>query len=543
MNDILIEDVLQYSNYDLDNIFTPVDSNELDKLLKESQYDNNKRKELVQGFRRGFDLGYRGKTRNIKQTAKNLKFTIGNKKELWNKVMKEVKEKRYAGPFKTIPFEDYIQSPIGLVPKDNGKKTRLIFHLSYPRNNPDIQSVNSAMPEEFKTVQYQSFDDAIKLCIQHGIGCAIAKSDMTAAFRHLPMMKKFWKFLVMKAENPTDGKIYYFIDKCMPFGAAISCANFQSFSDAVSHIVTFKMTEENINYLDDFFFVATLRIHCNQQVQCFTEVCKAIRFPVSQEKTFWACKRLTFLGLLIDTELQMIFIPIEKIDKALELIRKILNKKRIRLRTLQQMTGYLNFLGKSVVPGRAFTRRLYANINPKLKKRHHLPVTNEMKLDLEVWRTFLESPDVFSRKFIDLDKSLQANEICMYSDASANKELGCGGYNQTSWYILQWDEEYMTKYNPSINYLELYAVTVAIHLWIHRYKNKKIILFCDNMSVVHMINKSSSKCANCMVLIRLIILQELTHNVKINAKHVRGKSNTFSDMLSRLKYREFRAEA
>ena len=289
--------------------------------------------------------------------------------------------------------------------------------------------------------------------------------------------------------------------------------------------------------------MAALKIYCNQQVECFIEVCKAIRFPVSQEKTFWACKRLTFLGLLIDTELQMIFILIEKINKALNLIEKILNKKKIRLKTLQQMTGYLNFLGKSVVPGRAFTRRLYANINPKLKKHHHLPVTQEMKLDLEVWKIFLESPDAFSRKFMDLDSSLQADEICMYSDASANKDLGCGGYNQKSWFILQWEEDYMETYSPSINYLELYAVTVAIHLWIQIYKNKKIILFCDNMSVVHMINNSSSKCPNCMILIRLIILQELTHNVKINTKHVLGKSNTFSDMLSRLKYKEFRREA
>ena len=35
--------------------------------------------------------------------------------------MKEVEAKHYAGPFKTIPFENFIQSPIGLVPKDNGK--------------------------------------------------------------------------------------------------------------------------------------------------------------------------------------------------------------------------------------------------------------------------------------------------------------------------------------------------------------------------------------------------------------------------------------
>ena len=102
-------------------------------------YDSVKTEFLIKGFTQGFDLGYRGPEK-VKQNSPNLKFTIGNETELWNKVMKEVKELRYAGPFQEPPFEFYIQSPIGLVPKDKGKKTRLIFHLSYPRDTD--KSVN-----------------------------------------------------------------------------------------------------------------------------------------------------------------------------------------------------------------------------------------------------------------------------------------------------------------------------------------------------------------------------------------------------------------
>ena len=128
----------------------------------------------------------------------------------------------------------------------------------------------------------------------------------------------------------------------------------------------------------------------------------------------------------------------------------------------------------------------------------------------------------------------------MYTDASGNANLGCGGYNNNNWFIMQWNEEFINEHRPSINYLELYAVTIAVINWIHRYPNKKIILFCDNMSVVHMINNNSSKCRNCMVLIRIIVLQGLMHNTKIMAKHVIGKTNIFSDSLSRLKYKDFR---
>ena len=97
----------------------------------------------------------------------------------------------------------------------------------------------------------------------------------------------------------------------------------------------------------------------------------------------------------------------------------------------------------------------------------------------------------------------------------------------------------MRRADPSIEYLELFAVTVGVKLWIHRFANKEIFLFCDNMSVVHMLNRSSSKCKNCMVLIRIITLHSLIFNVKIRAKHVLTGDNGIADALSRLNLDRF----
>ena len=529
---------------DLEDIFTPVDYEQLDKLLLDTNYNDTERRFLVDGFKNGFDLGYRGPTQ-IQQKAPNLKFTIGNSTELWNKVMKEVKEKRYAGPFETIPFENYIQSPIGLVPKDNGKKTRLIFHLSYPRRVGGI-SINNSTPEEFKKVSYPSFDDAVRLCLKEGKNCHAGKSDMTAAFRHFAIMKKYWKYLVMKAKSPKDGKTYYFIDKCMPFGAAISCSHFQRFSNAIAHIVTTKTGKDNINYLDDFFFTALLKAICNNQIQTFLNTCDAIKFPVSMEKTFWGTQLLSFLGLLLDTANQRIGIPVDKIERAKELINFYLNKKskKMRVKQVQQLTGFLNFLCKAIVPGRTFLRRMYnMTANPELKPDHHVPITAEVRSDLELWLRFLNHESAYYRKFLDLSINFKSTELNWYTDATANPQLGAGGHFGPHWFILQWDEDFIINKNPSINYLELYAVTISVINWIHYFQDKFVTLFCDNMSVVHMINNNSSKCKNCMVLIRIIVLKALIHNVKITAKHVQGTSNIFADLLSRLRYDLFRKEA
>ena len=205
--------------------------------------------------------------------------------------MKEVQLGRYAGPFKHIPYKYFIQSPIGLVPKDNGKDTRLIFHLSYPRGSG--KSVNENTPKELCSVQYPDFSEAVILCLEEGIGCNIGRSDVRSAFRNLGMFPGHFKYLVMKAKSPIDGQIYYFIDKCLPFGSSISCSHFQRLSNAVKHIVSHRTGKKAVNYLDDYLFAALLKLLCNNQIKTFLAVCQEINLPVALDKTFWGSKLLT----------------------------------------------------------------------------------------------------------------------------------------------------------------------------------------------------------------------------------------------------------
>ena len=86
--------------------------------------------------------------------------------------MKEVKDKRFAGPFLDPPSSISYSPSIGLVPKDKGTKTRLIFHLSHPRRDKQgkvsNESVNAGILKEDCSVQYPAFDEAVKLCLREG---------------------------------------------------------------------------------------------------------------------------------------------------------------------------------------------------------------------------------------------------------------------------------------------------------------------------------------------------------------------------------------
>ena len=212
---------------------------ELKSLLHQSGYDKRKSDYLINGFENGFSIGY-DRPQDVQHRSPNLKFRgVGNKTILWNKVMKEVKLGCFPGPFKEIPFKNFIQSQIGLVPKDDRKTTRLIFHLSYPQGK-NSWLVNANTDKALCSVTYPSFDRAVQLCIAARKCCMTAKSDMTSAFRHLRIKKLHWKFLVMMAESPINKKIYFFVDKCLPFGSSISCAHFQEFSNAVAYLVHWK---------------------------------------------------------------------------------------------------------------------------------------------------------------------------------------------------------------------------------------------------------------------------------------------------------------
>ena len=289
--------------------------------------------------------------------------------------------------------------------------------------------------------------------------------------------------------------------------------------------------------MDDFFFAALWKFLCDGQLESFINVCQEISFPVALDKTFWGTTQLVFLGLLLDSERQLVCVPAEKVSKALDMIDFFLDKnwKNATLLQLQQLCGYLNFLCRCILPGRAFLMRLYSlTTGPKLKPHHHIRIKEENRLDLGVWKEFLSSA-VFSRSFMEIDP-VQTSEIDMYSDASG--KIGFGAYCQYDWMAGTWGD--FLQFKPSIEYLELYAVTAGILQWIELFANRRVILFCDNMGVVHMINNPSFKCKNCMILIRLIMLHCMKVNVRVFAKYVNMKDNVLADSLSRADYTRFR---
>ena len=169
-----------------------------------------------------------------------------------------------------------------------------------------------------------------------------------------------------------------------------------------------------------------------------------------------------------------------------------------------------------------------------MKPHHHVKLTGEHRSHLAMWLYFLHHPTVFARPFMDFSTILQATSINFFTDASKNPNLGCGGWCDKDWFFMQWNKCFILDKDPSIAYLELYELTIGILLWINRFRNRRIIVNCDNQATVQMINNTTASCRNCMVLIRMIVLECMIQNIQVFAKFVRTNDNSITDNLSRL---------
>ena len=108
---------------------TPVRSDILEAELH--GYDKQLSGKLVNGFKFGFRLGFQrdGTTLSSAQKVKNHKSALQNREQVFLKLAKESIKNRIAGPFRHPPLENFICSPLGLVPKNVPGKFRLMTFL------------------------------------------------------------------------------------------------------------------------------------------------------------------------------------------------------------------------------------------------------------------------------------------------------------------------------------------------------------------------------------------------------------------------------
>ncbi|RUA06910.1 MAG: hypothetical protein DSY43_00970 [Gammaproteobacteria bacterium] len=405
----------------------------------------------------------------------------------------------------------------------NPGEFRLIHHLSFPIGS----SVNDGIPEEFASVNYATISDAINLVKKVGQGCFLAKTDIKSAFRIIPIQPQAYPLLGMQWKD----RFYY--DKCMPMGCASSCRTFEMFSSALEWVAQNRMNIPHIlHLLDDFLIIAPTSDLCQSELKLFVQLCDYLGVPIAPEKTCGPSTTLSFAGIELDSVLFEARLPLDKVSKCLLFISDFLSRKKVTLREIQSLIGLLNFACSVIRPGRAFLRRLIDRTVGIRSPYHLIRITSDVKLDLQVWQSFLSG---FNGKSFFLDDIWYNSEhLNLYTDASG--VLGFGAVFGNKWCYGKWPDGWK---NVNIAFLEFFPIVLSLYLWGSHMQNRCILFFTDNEALVHVINKQSCKDKRLMFFVRELVLKCLQLNIVFKAKHVPGIYNSLADSLSRLQICKF----
>ena len=142
-----------------------------------------------------------------------------------------------------------------------------------------------------------------------------------------------------------------------------------------------------------------------------------------------------------------------------------------------------------------------------------------------MWATFLSEHN--GTTIIRPLSDVTSQEIALCADASKS---GFGATYGKAWIQGSWPTSWQSLH---ISFLELYPIYVTIAMFAHKLRNSRINFYSDNMGVVQILNKQSSKCHYIAQILRPLVLILLHSNITLRSTHIPGIQNVLCDAISR----------
>ena len=112
--------------------------------------------------------------------------------------------------------------------------------------------------------------------------------------------------------------------------------------------------------------------------------------------------------------------------------------------------------------------------------------------------------------------------------------IGGAGYYNNDWFYCNWAVDYPDIANKDIWMKELFTILVSARRWAPLWNAKHILVHTDNMASVFIINKGTAHDSVVMSWVRELFWLSVKYGFYITAKHICGKDNCLSDMISRM---------
>ncbi len=498
-----------------DHVVTPMRADEWDKMLADHP-DRRYHSYLVKGLREGFRIGFSYESARCTGAGSNMRSALERPSVIDQLISTELAERRILGPVE--PREASLVNRFGLVPKGHVPgKWRLIVDLSFPAGS----SINDGVSSELCSLQYVSVDTASQNVLKIGRGAALAKFDVSGAFRTVPVHPDDRHLLGMKWKGKT------YVDKVLPFGLRSAPKLYNAIADGLLWILLNVDNVDGIHYLDDYLLFGPPDLaQCGASLHRALYRCEILGVPVAPAKTEGPSTRLTFLGIQMDTISMTLSLPAEKLSRLLAMIREWGTKSSCTKRELLSIIGCLQHACCVIKPGRQFLRRMI-DLAKGVRALHHRVWLNAgFRSDLRWWGCFLP---LWNGHCPMSSVVTQVPRAVLTSDASGS--WGCGAFTSTGqWFQLRFPECWSDVH---ITVKELLPIVLAAAVWGRNWKGATIRCKCDNAAVVAIVNSGRSKMDRAMHLMRCLSFFLAQWDVSFMCEHIPGVDNGAADALSR----------
>ena len=502
---------------ELQSVSTPLNTDSWEVLLAEHP-DRAFAGYITQGLREGFRIGFRWDAPLASATC-NMHSTRLRPAAISGYIADELSKGRMLGPLPPTWRPRLHVNRFGLIPKGhNTGKYRLITDLSFPQG----RSVNDGIMPALTSLSYITVDGVAQVAQHLGKGSLLAKMDIEAAYRLVPVHPQDRMLQAVEWE----GSLY--VDPMLPFGLRSAPKIFSAVADALNWCLQRAGIRFIQHYLDDYIIVAPPHSkECQQAVQTMDTVCARLGVPMAPHKREGPTTCLIFLGIEIDTVAGELRLPEEKLSRLMSLLHEWGSRKSCQRKELESLIGLLSHACKVVRPGRSFLRRLLDLLHATSSRRGGnciIRLNRSCQADIAWWVEFVGKWNGVS--FLCPTQELPVLE--MASDASGS--WGCGAWHADSWFQCAWDHRAASL---SIAAKELVPIVLACALWGRTWHAHRIRCLCDNQVLVAALQSRSSRDAGVMHLLRCLTFAEAQIGCHLFGVYIDTHSNHLADDLSR----------
>ena len=492
--------------------------------------------DIVQYLEYGFPLGLQDLP-DLRSSQRNHGSAYSFYPHVDKFIAEEVVKGGIAGPFPKSPWWEAVISPMMTAPKKPDSR-RTVFDATFGE-----KSLNNSTPTDFYLGQpciytYPKIDDFRRMVLRCGTGCYLWKRDLSRFFLQIPL-------------DPTEyqrvGLIWrglYFFFVGLAFGLRHSGLQGQKITDSLAwiHRRSGLDTDEElmynvVNYSDDLGGVESDKSRATESFTQLKRLLDDLGLEESIKKAEAPNTKMTYLGVMFDSESMSMRVPPDKLAEIKSEIGKWSKKTTITKQNLQSLLGKLFWVARVVRYARVFMGRLLQQLRAMsgVADKFKVKLTDESRKDIKWWRTYLDhfngiqmivEEDPFP---LELEQMLdQPHDLCA-GDATP---MGCGAWYGTQYWCREFPRELQ---DPSIgiHLKEFWTVIVSARLWGNYWSGRSVTIFCDNDAVVDTINYRKPKDAALLSLLREFLYIVVTMKFFPVVRKIGTKENHLADHISR----------